>query len=227
MSKIMTVCLLGVLLAAGVANAEGEKQDNFNDQGFFLSGQVGYGGQSFGFLDDLFGGMQFQSASGFAARVAAGYQLNRYFSLESGVAYYPSATRDYDSTRRLFGFDGITGQSSITNTFALDVLLGLRLPIGNHFYFITKGGGAAVHYSYGEYIENNANMGTSTVIWGPGSAVFFAPKVVFGAGVKINPKTSIVMTVLDIFSVNGHNPENTRDYQTNLAMATVGITRNF
>lgn len=217
--KIRLITLL--LSALSTTPALASETDNFADKGFYLTGQAGAGFVNFGLMDDMMSNMAMRDNTGFTGRVGAGYQINRYLALEGGVALYPSAVRNFDSSRGLFSFNGITGNSNITNIYSADLLGFLRIPMGNYFFFGLGGGVSATHFSYSAM--NASSAAYTALAWPPGSANFLAPKAELRIGTKINQKITLFLSGSHIFSVHGGNPEN-RNYQPSLSMISLGIT---
>lgn len=201
-------------------------EDTFADRGLYLTGQAGFGAVNSGFLDGMFGSMELSENLGFSGRIGLGYQLNRYFSVESGIGHYPSAVRSYDSAIGLFGFKGLTGTSDINNVFSADLMGALRIPMGKHIFIGAGAGVAVTHFSYSAINVTNSAGTVSVLAWSPGSAVFFAPKAELRVGAKLNKKVSVYVSGSSIFSVNGNDLE-VRNYQPSITMIAMGVNYSF
>jgi hypothetical protein len=215
---------VSVLLMLQTVNVLADvNSNNFNDKGFYLTGQAGQGVVNLGFMDNLFGPISMEKNKGFAGRLGAGYQVNRYFGLESGLTLYPSAVRNYNSERQLFGYVQYDGDSKISNIYSADLMGLIRIPVGNHFFISAGVGVAAMHFSYSAMnVRNQSN--THTVLqWDAAAANFVAPKAEVRIGTKVNQEVSVYLSGSHIFSNNGHNAEE-RNYQPSLDMLSIGFS---
>ena len=132
-----------------------------------------------------------------------GYQFNRYLSIESGLSRYPSAVRNYDSSRGLLPVAGFVGNSKISDIYSIDLMGAFRMPIGQRFFIGAQLGGAAIHFNYAAM--NATNGAASVLSWNPSSAWFIAPKVGLKLGMALNPTTSVFASSSYIYSVNGND----------------------
>ena len=217
---VNSLIILSALVSTHVFAVE---TDNFADNGFYVVGQVGSGKVDKGFLDDFMGSTKLTNNSGFAGRLGVGYQLNRYFALEGGLAAYPSAVRDYDNARGL-NLWGVgtkrVGSSDINGIYSIDMMGMARLPIGNYFFVGAGAGLAVMQFNYSAMHVTNAD--STSPNWEAGSANFIAPKAELRLGSKVNQQTTVYLSTSYIFSVNGTNP-NVRNYQPGLSMIAVGV----
>ena len=213
-----------LLMVGTSALANEQPVDNFATTGAYVIGQVGVAGINPGFFDDFIGPVDIPSNTGFAARIGTGYQINRYFAIESGITAYPSATRTYDGDSSALGINGVKADSKLQDIYTWDVMARLQLPMGDRFFL---GGGVGASLIHISYTAMNARSGNVPVLtWSAGSAMYVAPKVDLRAGVKINPQVSVFVDASHVFAVNNSGIME-RNYQPDLDMASVGVSYQF
>lgn len=170
-----------------------------SDQGFVLGVQGGYADTHWDNLN--VNGLTF-SGTGFAARVYGGYDINRFFGMELGWTYLPTASDN-------FGDD-------ITN-YAVDLLAKLSLPVSNGFSIHAKAGGS--------YLVSNADssiaalVGTTSV-----GGSHFGPAFGVGAAYEVIPNLAIG---LDWMRYSGNGQVFSGSYQPSPDAVFLGLSYKF
>lgn len=222
--RIKTITTLSVFILSTLISSAAQALcfNHFSDRGLYIIGQIGSGSTDVGFLDDLFSQTEFTHNQGVAARGGVGYQVFRYVGFEGGFTVYPTATRDYNSSRGWFGSGNHSFKSKISNIYSVDVMAMARLPILNYVFVSAGGGFAIMHFKYEamECLNNNEEK----ISWESSSSYFSSPKIALRVGVKFNRKIALFLSASHIFSTNGDNNLNARDYQPGLSLAAVGLT---
>lgn len=165
------------------------------DRGFVIGIQGGYADTHWDNLniDDF----NFDS-SGFAARLYAGWDFNRFFGLELGYAMLPSADSNFGE--------------SISN-YAIDLLAKLSIPVTRGFSIHAKAGGG-YFASSADNEFNNISVGSS----------HFGPAFGVGADYELIPNLAIG---LDWMRYSGQGEVFGGDYQPSPDAVFLGLSYKF
>lgn len=170
------------------------------DEGFVLGVQGGYADTHWSNID--FGNYTVDD-TGFAARVYAGFDFNRFFGFELGYAYLPKATDNFGN--------------SISN-YAFDLLAKLSIPVTRGLSLHAKAGGGYLHSS-ADVIVNPLTLATFTA-----STSHFGPAFGVGAAYEVIPNLAIG---LDWLRYSGNGELFNGNYQPSPDAVFLGLSYKF
>ncbi|MFV9988847.1 MAG: outer membrane beta-barrel protein [Coxiella endosymbiont of Dermacentor nuttalli] len=220
------------------ALADSMDSSGSNSTGFYVRGEGGYGwadpkdNKVIGFPAGIIAPLGVRptlsdndkKSSGFKGHIIAGYDVNQYFSIETGLSGYHPIYRTL--TFQPLTKDNPLSQSRFTETtktslYAFDLMGKANIPF-NNFYAFVEGGVAYVH-------ENNsalkAKFGSHPItFWKASSKDLVRPKVGTGIGYNLTPSLAVDVSYSRLF---GKDPINSPNYLPNLNATIVGLTYRF
>lgn len=160
-----------------------------------------------------------------ALRLALGYDVTKYLSLELGASKYGNSNLETTVVSTTNNAILQTTNTKIKNS-VLDLLLTSTLPIEQYFVYAKTG--LAVVYSRYKNDYATANQADGTQIENSSDeehTIFYRPEVVLGAGFNINENFALEASYSRIFGEN--NIKNTAHYLPNLDYMALGFTFRF
>lgn len=170
-SVIATTVGIAALGMSAAALANGYGSNGFtssSDAGFVIGAQAGYGDTHWNDFFSVFPGVS-TDHTGFAARGFVGYDINKCFGIEAGYTYLPTTTLSAN------------GQSADIDSYGLDLLGKISLPITPVFKIYAKAGLGYLHAS----ADNNLGGGSQShtgPAYGVGAAYEVIPNLSVDAG---------------------------------------------
>lgn len=223
-------------LCTGVL-ADSMDPSGLNGTGFYIRGEGGYGWANskdatvIDFPQGVippFGTQAILSSNnkksrGLTGRIAAGYTINQYFSVETGFNLYHPITRALTIVSNIVPLPKNTTSFSKTSLFSLDLMGKATIPL-NKFFAFAEVGAAFVHAKNNAVISNAFDVPVVTFIK-PNSKGFIRPKVGAGFGYNLNSNLAIDISYSRIFGKGGSI--DSPNFLPSLNTATIGLTYKF
>lgn len=214
------------------------------NSGFYVTGAAGYswaGSDNTKTLATLPGSNNpanptIQSDSkngGFAGRLGVGYNLDKYFGLETGFDLLSPSYRRINSVNVVNGPISISsGMDTVrTSLYAVDLLGKITLPVGRFFAFVDGGGayvraetqGATLNYT-GQY-TGSAPVSSTVTVWNNKiDKGYFRPEAGAGLGYNLTSSVAVSVSYNRIFGTGDIDNQN---YLPSINTAMLGVTYKF
>lgn len=213
--KLVKLVILCTTVVCSTAFAyTGHTQCGDTGAGFYVGGQLGYGGADYGSgIKNAFNVYPIHSndEDDLAGRVYVGYQLTKIFGIETGYTIFS------DNTYKGQSANGLTTSKSRLETQSIDLLATVGTPLTYEGFGATLKGGAAYVMSDYSHSGNGSDAGFRPA---DSSNDRFAPAAGASIFYKLPYNTAVDISYLHIFA-----PANLAAPETDLV--TLGLSYRF